>query len=101
MARLAILQRELKRRKLVEKFSKKRFQLKSIILSDKYDKDEKWSAQIKLQKLTANSSKTRLNNRCRITGRAHGVYRKFGLCRNILRIHAMEGNVPGLKKSSW
>ena len=63
--------------------------------------EQKWEAQIKLQKLPVNSSSSRLQNRCKVTGRPHAVYRKFDLCRNKLREHAMRGEVPGLKKASW
>lgn len=101
MAKVGIVQRELKRQKLVEKYTEKRAQLKSVILSPDATSDQKWNAQIKLQKLPVNSSRSRLRNRCRITGRPHGVYRKFGLCRNKLREYAMQGDVPGVKKSSW
>jgi small subunit ribosomal protein S14 len=101
MAKVGIVQRELKRQKLVEKYTEKRAQLKSVILSPSATSDQKWNAQIKLQKLPVNSSRSRLRNRCRITGRPHGVYRKFGLCRNKLREYAMQGDVPGVKKSSW
>jgi small subunit ribosomal protein S14 len=63
--------------------------------------EEKWEAQVKLQKLPVNSSFSRLQRRCQLTGRPHGVYRKFELGRNKLRQHAMQGNIPGLKKASW
>ena len=101
MAKVGMIQRELKRQKLVTKYAQKRAELKSIILSPKSNEDEKWSAQVKLQKLPVNSSPSRLQSRCKITGRPHAVYRKFGLCRNVLREHAMNGNIPGLKKASW
>ena len=101
MAKVGMIQRELKKQKLVEKYVQKRAELKSIILSPSATDDEKWNAQIKLQKLPVNSSRSRLQSRCRITGRPHAVYKKFGLCRNKLREHAMVGDVPGLKKASW
>lgn len=101
MAKVSMVQRELKRQKLVEKYSKRRSDLKTVICNIKSTEDEKWLAQIKLQKLPVNSSSSRLRSRCSVTGRPRGVYKKFGLCRNILRKHAMLGNVPGLKKASW
>ncbi|GGF89133.1 MULTISPECIES: 30S ribosomal protein S14 [Cysteiniphilum] len=101
MAKLGMIQRELKRQRLVAKYAQKRAELKAIILSPDATDDQKWDAQIKLQKLPVNSSPSRLQTRCRITGRPHAVYKKFGLCRNKLREHAMVGDVPGLKKASW
>src|SRR3989338_3245977 len=101
MAKVSIIQRELKRERLVKQYAQKRAALKEIIAKPSATTDEKWDAQIKLQKLPLNSSPHRLKNRCSITGRARGVYRKFGLCRNKLREHAMAGDVPGLKKASW
>jgi len=101
MARNCMLQRELKRKKMVEKYSMRRFALKKIILDINAQKDDKWQAQLQLQKLPVNSSPSRLQHRCAITGRARGVYKKFGLCRNKLREHAMLGDLPGLKKASW
>ena len=101
MAKVGMIQRELKRQKLVDKYAQKRAELKSIVLSPNATDDEKWEAQIKLQKLPVNSSRSRLQSRCRITGRPHAVYKKFGLCRSKLREHAMVGDVPGLKKASW
>lgn len=101
MAKAGIVQRELKKQNLVAKYSKKRSILKSIILSPSSTNDEKWHAQIKLQQLPVNSSRSRLKTRCRITGRPRAVYKKFGLCRNKLREHTMAGDVPGLKKASW
>jgi small subunit ribosomal protein S14 len=101
MAKNGIIQRELKRKNLVEKYLKKRMALKKIIFSINSSKNDKWEAQLQLQKLPVNSSPSRLQNRCSITGRARGVYKKFGLCRNKLREHAMLGDLPGLKKASW
>jgi len=86
---------------MVQKYAKKRNDLKKIISKPGTPDADRWTAQIKLQKLPTNSSKTRLRNRCMITGRPRGVYRKFGLCRNKLREHAMMGDVPGLTKASW
>jgi small subunit ribosomal protein S14 len=101
MARVGIIQRELKRQNLVLKYAEKRAKYKKIILGVNTTEDEKWFAQICLQKLPVNSSSSRLQGRCRITGRPRGVYRKFGLCRNKLREHAMLGDLPGLRKASW
>lgn len=101
MAKVAMIEREKKRARTVAKFSEKRRNLKAIISNMTLADKERWEAQIKLQKLPRDSSPTRGQNRCRITGRPHGVYRKFGLCRNKLREAAMRGEVPGLVKSSW
>lgn len=101
MAKLCVIQRELKREILVAKYAQLRASLKKIVNSVTASHEEKWEAQAKLQSLPKNSSKTRLRNRCQITGRPRGVYRKFGLGRNKLREHAMFGDVPGLTKASW
>ena len=101
MAKTSMLAREDKRTKLVAKFAVKRAALKAIMNSADASDDEKWAAQVKLQKLPRDSSPVRQQNRCQITGRPHGVYRKFGLCRNKLREAAMRGDVPGLTKASW
>ena len=101
MAKVSMVQREKKRARMVQKYAEKRGDLKAIIGDITNSDEERWEAQIKLQKLPRDSSPTRQQNRCRITGRPHGVYRKFGLCRNILREAAMRGEVPGLVKSSW
>ena len=101
MAKVAMIEREKKRARTVAKLSEKRRNLKAIISDMTLADKERWEAQIKLQKLPRDSSPTRGQNRCSITGRPHGVYRKFGLCRNKLREAAMRGEVPGLVKSSW
>ncbi len=101
MAKTSMIARENKRTKTVEKFASKRAALKAILKDVKADDDEKWNAQVKLQKLPRDSSPVRQRRRCQITGRPHGVYRKFGLCRNKLREAAMRGDVPGLTKASW
>ena len=101
MAKISMKQREAKREKLVAKHAEKRAALKAIILNVDSSDEDRWSAQIQLQKLPRDSSKSRLRNRCQITGRAHGVYRKFKLSRIKLREEGMKGNVPGLKKASW
>jgi small subunit ribosomal protein S14 len=101
MAKISMKQREAKREKLVAKHAEKRAALKAIILNVNSSDEERWAAQIQLQKLPRDSSKSRLRNRCQITGRPHGVYRKFKLSRIKLREEGMKGNVPGLKKASW
>lgn len=101
MAKTSMVNRELKRIKLTKKFAAKRAALKAAITDDKLSMEERDVARIRLQKLPRDSSKSRIRNRCRLTGRAHGYYRKFGLGRNELRRLAMEGHVPGLVKASW
>lgn len=101
MAKKSMIARENKRLKMVEKFSKKRFELKSIINDVSKSEEEKDIAMRKLQKLPRDASPVRLQRRCQITGRPHAVYRKFGLSRNKLRELAMKGDVPGLVKASW
>jgi len=101
MAKTSVIERELKKQKLVAQYSAKRAALKEIIHSVSTSPEEKWEAQVKLQKLPRNSSRSRLRNRCQITGRPRGVYRKFGLGRSKLRNAAMVGDVPGLTKASW
>lgn len=101
MAKKSMIARENKRAKTVAKYAKKRAELKAILADVKASDEEKWDAQVKLQKLPRNASPVRQQRRCQITGRPHAVYRKFGLCRNKLREAAMRGDVPGLVKSSW
>ena len=101
MAKSSMIAREKKRSKLVEKYAAKRAELKTILKDTNASDDEKWAAQVKFQKLPRDSSPVRQQNRCQITGRPRGVYRKFGLCRNKLREAAMRGDVPGLTKASW
>ena len=96
-----MIERETRRLKIAARYAKKRAALKATILSVKATDEEKWEAQIKLQKLPRDASPTRQRRRCQITGRPHGVYRKFGLCRIKLREHAMKGDIPGLTKASW
>ena len=96
-----MIARENKRIKLVEQYEVKRRALKELIRDPKTSNDEKDAALIKLQKLPRDSSPSRLRKRCQITGRPHGVYRKFGLGRNKLREATMRGDVPGLSKASW
>ena len=101
MAKKSMIAREVKRQKLVAKSLAKRLELKSIILSMAASDDDKIAAELKLQKLPRDSSPSRLRNRCNITGRPHGFYRKFGLGRNKLRESVMRGDVPGVTKASW
>ena len=101
MAKKSMVAREAKRARTVEKFAAKRAQLKETIASVNTSDEERWEAEIAFQKLPRNASPVRQRRRCQLTGRPHGVYRKFGLCRNKLREAAMRGDVPGLVKSSW
>lgn len=96
-----MIEREKKRAKIVAKYAGKRAQLKAIINDRNASDDERWDAQLRLQKLPRNASPVRRQRRCGVTGRPHGVYRKFGLGRNKLREAAMRGDVPGLVKASW
>ena len=101
MAKTSRVEREKKRAKIVAKYAGKRAQLKAIINDRNASDDERWDAQLRLQKLPRNASPVRRQRRCGVTGRPHGVYRKFGLGRNKLREAAMRGDVPGLVKASW
>ena len=101
MAKNSMIEREKKRAKTVAKYAAKRQALKAIINDKSVTDEERWEAQIKLQKLPRNASPVRQQRRCGITGRPHAVYRKFGLARNKLREAAMRGDVPGLVKASW
>ena len=101
MAKTSMIQRELKRAKLVAKYAEKRAELKAIIRNVKSTDEERRVAQQKLNAMPRDASPTRQRNRCSITGRPHGVYRKFGLGRNKLREGAMKGEIPGLTKASW
>ncbi|MFM1894942.1 MAG: hypothetical protein RLZZ385_16 [Pseudomonadota bacterium] len=101
MAKTSMVMRERKRAQLVAKFAAKRKALKAVIIDVNASDEDKWDALIKLQKMPRDASPTRKRRRCQITGRPHGVYRKFGLCRNKLREAAMRGDVPGLTKASW
>ncbi len=101
MAKTSAVQRNLKRIKLSKKYSKKRESLKKIINNRKLPLEERFKAQLKLSKLPKNSSKIRIRNRCEITGRPHGVYRKLKISRIALRELALEGKIPGMTKSSW
>ena len=101
MAKQSVKQRELKRKKTVAKYAVRRAELKAVIADMSKSEEERWDAQITLQKLPRNASFVRLRNRCQITGRPHGYLRKFGLSRIKLREAAMRGDVPGLTKASW
>ena len=101
MAKTSAIERNLKRIRLVEKFRKKREKLKKIIKNKKLPLDERFNAQLKLSKLPKNSAKIRIRNRCEITGRPHGVYRKLKISRIALRQLASSGKIPGMTKSSW
>jgi len=101
MAKVSMVQREKKRAKLVVKYAATRKALKGIIKNPASSDEDRWGAQLKLQALPRDSSPSRKRNRCGLTGRPHGYYRKFGLSRNKLREAAMRGEVPGLVKASW
>jgi small subunit ribosomal protein S14 len=101
MAKLSLINRDEKRRDLVKKYAKKREALLAIINNTKASEDDRFAARLKLQQLPRNANPTRLRNRCAITGRPRGFFRKFGLGRNKLRELAMRGEVPGVVKASW
>ena len=101
MAKKSMIAREAKRARTVAKYAQKRAALKAIIADVNASDEEKWDAQIALQKLPRDANPVRQQRRCQVTGRPHAVYRKFGLCRNKLREAAMRGDVPGLVKASW
>ena len=101
MAKLSAINKNNKRIKLSDKFYKKRSSLKKIIMNKKLSLEERFKAQQKLSKLPRNSAKTRVRNRCQITGRPHGVYRKLKISRIALRQLGLQGKIPGMVKSSW
>ena len=101
MAKTSMIARENKRMRTAEKYAIKRNNLRAVLKDSESSEEERWAAQVKLQKLPRDASPCRRQRRCRITGRPHGVYRKFGLCRNKLREAAMRGDIPGLTKASW
>jgi len=101
MAKKSMINRELRRAKLAQRYAAKRAELKAIIVNPESSYEEQMQAQAKLSSLPRDSSPTRQVRRCQITGRPKGVYRKFGLGRNKLREHAMKGEIPGLRKASW
>ena len=101
MSKLALINRNEKRKKLVVKFTKKRDLLQAIVDDPKASEETRYAARLKIQALPRNSNKTRIRNRCALTGRPRGVYSKFGLGRNKLRDYVMRGEVPGVVKASW
>ena len=101
MAKLSLINRDIKRAKLAEKYAAKRAALKAIIDDASKSDEERYEARLQLQKLPRNANPTRQRNRCVVTGRPRGVFRKFGLARHKLREMAMKGEVPGVTKASW
>lgn len=101
MAKLALINREEKRRKTVKKYAAKRAELFAIVNDIKAGEEERADARAKLERLPRDSSPVRLRNRCKLTGRPRGTYRKFGLARSKLREIAMRGEIPGITKASW
>jgi small subunit ribosomal protein S14 len=101
MAKVSMVNRELKRQRMVKKYAVKRAELKARVIDSNLSEDERTQAKVALNKLPRDGSASRLRNRCALTGRPHGFYRKFGLGRNKLRESAMRGDVPGLVKASW
>ena len=101
MAKVALTNRNEKRRRTIKKFAARRAELMAIIGNQKLSPEDRYEARLRLQRLPRDASPVRQRQRCAITGRSRGVYRKFGLCRNKLREAAMRGDVPGLVKASW
>lgn len=101
MAKLSLINRDIKRAKLAAKFAPKRAALKAIIGDQSKSDEERYQARLQIQQLPRNSNPTRQRNRCVVTGRARGVYSKFGLTRHKLREMALRGEVPGMTKASW
>jgi small subunit ribosomal protein S14 len=101
MAKTAVVNRDKKRREIVKKFAERRKALLEILANQKLSPEERYGAREKLQKLPRDASPVRLRNRCALTGRPRGVYRKFGLGRGKLRIIALHGEIPGVIKASW
>ena len=101
MAKLALINRDEKRREMVKKYAAKRSELLAVINDINLSDEERFEARLKFQALPRNSSPVRLRNRCKLTGRPRGVYRKFGLGRSKLRDFVMRGEVPGMTKASW
>jgi len=101
MAKISMVMRDARRSKLTEKYAEKRAELKQVIADPEADYESKQAAMHTLNKLPRDSSPIRRRNRCRISGRPRGFYRKFGLARNKLREAAMRGDIPGLRKASW
>ncbi|MBE0600057.1 MAG: 30S ribosomal protein S14 [Burkholderiaceae bacterium] len=101
MAKLGMINRELKRERMVKKYAGKRAALQAVIQDQSKSEEERYQARLQLQQLPRDSSPSRQRNRCAITGRPRGTYRKFGLARSKLREIALRGEVPGLVKASW
>ena len=101
MAKLSLINRDLKRQALVKKYAARRAALQAIIDDQSQSEEARFQARVKLQALPRNSSPSRLRNRCEVTGRPRGTFRKFGLARSKLRESAMRGEIPGLVKASW
>ncbi|HID00286.1 MAG TPA: 30S ribosomal protein S14 [Piscirickettsiaceae bacterium] len=101
MAKKSMIEREKKRIRTVQKYAEKRAKLKAIAKDVSLPLEERMAALEALNKLPRNASPVRVQRRCRITGRPHAVYRKFGLSRNMIRQLGMQGDIPGLKKASW
>jgi small subunit ribosomal protein S14 len=101
MAKLAVINREQKRRATVKKYAQKRAELIALTLNPKLSEEDRYAARLQLQQLPRNASPVRLRNRCALTGRPRGTFRKFGLARNKLRDIAMRGEIPGVIKASW
>ncbi len=101
MAKLSLIQRELKRAQLVAKYAKKYAELKAVADDAKRSDEERYAARLELQKLPRNANPTRQRNRCSLTGRPRGTFRKFGLSRSKIRELAFKGDIPGLVKASW
>jgi small subunit ribosomal protein S14 len=101
MAKKSMLMRQRHREQAVKRYAKKRIELKELIRNPRTSDDDKLEAQKKLQKLPRDANPVRLRNRCALTGRPHGFYRKFGLARTKLRETTMRGEIPGLRKASW
>ena len=101
MAKVALINRDQKRRKTVKKFAARRAELMAIIGNQKLSPEDRYEARLRLQMLPRDASPVRLRNRCALTGRPRGVYRKFGLGRSKLRDIAMRGEIPGVIKASW
>ena len=101
MSKLALINRNEKRKKLVAKYAKRRAALTAIVMNEKASDEDRMAARLKVQQLPRNANPTRVRNRCALTGRPRGVYSKFGLGRSKLRDYIMRGEVPGVVKASW
>ncbi len=101
MAKSSLIQRELKREELVKRYAKKYAELKAVADDAKLSDEERYAARLALQRLPRNANPTRLRNRCELTGRPRGTFRKFGLARNKIRELAFRGDIPGVVKASW